>query len=212
MEAAALKAASLSGLVWSGTGNWTHGISGFDSPLPLKSTQQHWGPCMWREWARSKRPLAKQDVGSVRLELRHCPPAWGPGKNVCDERCSQILCPCFQGPLEAQAARSYPAPQQRVCAVVKWNPKLVSLQPTWGAAHSYLYPPITVWHHDVTQTWTGIQAKASSLTPLVCFLPGYNVICLKSFVLICFFYLIKSDDTGQACSTVPAAFYKLHHR
>lgn len=73
METAALKAASFSGLVWSGTGNRTCGILGFDSTLPLKKHAATVGPVRVERVSSSHVSVGQtEDVGSLRLKLQHC--------------------------------------------------------------------------------------------------------------------------------------------
>lgn len=72
VETAALKAASFYGLVWSGTGNWTCGILGFDSTLPLKEHAATVGSLRVERVSSSHVSVGRtEDTGNLRLELRH---------------------------------------------------------------------------------------------------------------------------------------------
>lgn len=139
METAALKAASFSGLVWSGTGNRTCGILGFDSTLPLKKHAATPGSVRVERVSSSRVSVGQtEDVGSLRLELQH----WVHLLSVLGKALwvlstvQQTLCPRVQSPPAAQAPGSCLVPQQWACRV---ESTVVLLQAVWWQAHSYTH-------------------------------------------------------------------------
>ena len=102
---AALKTASFSGLVWSGTGSWTFGILGFDSTLPWESIHHYWGLYIGSEHIYSvccKDRRCSEVWGQV---SSLCPTDWCPWKSrLCGERCALwVSVSDAQSHLEARA-------------------------------------------------------------------------------------------------------------
>lgn len=156
--------------------------------MPLKSTQQPWGLWMCKEHVHLMWPLEKQKLLEAWASIL-CPPAqeealawWAPS--------TQSLCPWFPESFGSTGIEIIvPSSSEWSCVMDKWTLKLVLLQPIWWPTH-FLYSI------NYNVTWSGFKYQASSPGPLASCLGTVSFALYHCSNLL--FYLIKSDNTGQA--------------